>query len=94
MFPEQEIEDNGYYLRKRFTYGPFNSKTGNTTVRIVFEKEFSEISPKKQRQQLSEYFIQAIEHIAKRLCRKVDYDFELMTQDFYAILKEWREIKI
>lgn len=94
MFSEKEIEDNGYYLRNRFTYGPFKSDTGTTRVGIVFEKEFSELPPHRQKQVLSEYFIHAVRQCAKRLCKKIDYNFELMIADFSAILQEWCEKEI
>lgn len=91
MFSEKEIEDNGYYLRNRFTYGPFRSDTGVTRVGIVLEKEFSEMSTLRQKLVLSEYFLQAVGCCAKRLCKKIDYDFVLLTADFSAILEEWCE---
>ena len=91
MFSEKEIEDNGYYLRNRFTYGPFRLDTGVTRVGIVLEKEFSEMSTLGQKQVLSEYFLQAVGRCAERLSKKIDYDFELMTADFSAILEEWCE---
>lgn len=91
MFSEKEIEDNGYYLRNRFTYGPFRVDTGMCRVGIVLEKEFSEMTTLTQKQVLSEYFMQAVGRCAKRLCKKIRYDFGLMTDDFSAILKEWLE---
>ncbi|MDE5987025.1 MAG: hypothetical protein K2H16_07095 [Prevotella sp.] len=89
MFSEKEIEDNGYYLRNRFSYGPFRGDTGTTRIGIVFEKEFSDFPPHRQKQVLSEYLVHAVRQCAKRLYRKVDYDFELMVEDFSVILQEW-----
>lgn len=89
MFSEKEIEDNGYYLRNRFTYGPFRSDTGTMSVGIVLEKEFSDLSRHKQKQVLSEYLLHAVGQCAKRLSKKTDYDFRLMIDDFAAILNEW-----
>lgn len=94
MFSQKEIDDNGYYLRNRFTYGPFRSSTGMMRVGIVFEKEFSEQSPRRQKQVLSEYLIQAVRQCGRRLRRKIDYDFELMEADFSAILQEWSEKEV
>lgn len=91
MFSKKEIEDNGYYLRNRFAYGPFRSETGIMRVGIVLEKEFSELSTLGQKRVLSEYFLQAVGKCAKRLSKKLDYDFGLMTADFSVILKEWCE---
>lgn len=91
MFPKKEIEDNGYYLRNRFTCGPFRFDTGLIRVGVVLEKEFSKHHPLRQKQVLSEYFLHAVDLCAKRLCKKIDYDFRLMTADFTAILKEWCE---
>ena len=90
MFSEKEIEDNGYYLRNRFTYVPFRADTGMTRVGIVLEKEFSELPHLRQKQVLSEYFLHAVNQCAKRLCKKVNYDFKLMINDFTAILEEWQ----
>lgn len=94
MFPEKEIEANGYYLRNRFTYGPFKPDTGTTRIGIVFEKAFSELPQQRQKQQLSDYLIQAVRQLAKRLTPKIHYNFGLMTDDFTAILKEWCEKEI
>lgn len=91
MFSKKEIEDNGYYLRNRFTYGPFRSDTGMTRIGIVLEKEFSEQPHLRQKQVLSEYFLHAVNRCTSRLCKKVDYDFKLMQTDFAAILEEWCE---
>lgn len=89
MFSEKEIEDNGYYLRNRFSYGPFRSDTGTTRVGIVFEKEFSEQPHQKQKQLLCKYLIHAVQQVAKRLCRKTDYNFSLLTDDFRSVLQDW-----
>lgn len=89
MYSENEIEENGYYLRNRFTYGPFRSDTGSTRVTIVFEKEFSELPICGQKRRLSEYLVQAVEHVAKRLDGKLDYDFPMMIEDFKSILYSW-----
>lgn len=89
IFSEKEIEDNGYYLRNRFTYGPFRYDTGTVRIGIVLEKEFSEMSTQKQKQILSEYLLHAVGQCAKRLCKKTDYDFGLMITDFSTVLSEW-----
>ncbi len=89
MYSEKEIEDNGYYLRNRFTYGPFRSDKGITRVNIVFEKEFSQLAIQEQKLLFSEYIIHAVEHVAKRLEGKLDYIFPLMICDFKSILDFW-----
>ncbi len=89
MYSEKEIEDNGYYLRNRFTYSPFRSDTGTTRVTIVFEKEFSLLPIQEQKQLFCVYLIQAVEHVAKRLEGKKDYNFSLMIADFKSILDYW-----
>lgn len=94
MFSEQEIADNGYYLRNRFSYGPFRSDTGTVRVGIVFEKEFGEQSPRRQKEVLGEYFVHAVRQVEKRLRGKVDYDFGTMIADLSAILKEWCEMPL
>lgn len=91
MFSQKEIEDNGYYLRNRFAYGPFRFDTGIMRIGIVLEKEFSELPPLGQKRVLSEYFLHAVGQCAKRLSKKMDYDFGLMTVDFSDILKAWCE---
>ena len=89
MFTEKEIEDNGYYLRNRFSYGPFKPGTGRIRAGIVFEKAFSELPRQKQKQLLCTYFIHAVQQITSRLGKKVNYNFSLMTDDFKSILEEW-----
>lgn len=89
MYTQKEIEDNGYYLRNRFTYGPFRKATGTARVGIVLEKEFSQQTLQRQKHLLSEYLLHAVEHTAERLAPKLCYDFPLMIADFKAILSEW-----
>jgi len=89
MYSEKEIQDNGYYLRNRFTYGPFRSDTGTTRITIVFEKDFSQLSIQEQKQLFCEYIIHAVEHVAKRLEGKIDYKFPLMIDDLKSILDYW-----
>ncbi len=91
MYSEQEIEDNGYYLRNRFTYGPFRVNTGTTRIVIVLEREFSQLPQSRQKEVLSEYFLHAIGQCAKRLSKRIDYNFDLMISDFAAILSRWCE---
>lgn len=91
MFSEKEIEDNGYYLRNRFTYGPFRADTGMVRIVIVLEKAFSELPHSRQRKVLSEYFLHAVRHFAARAAKRVDYKFNLMISDFSAILGRWCE---
>lgn len=93
MFSEKEIEANGYFLRNRFTYGPFRHETGLVRVGIVFEKEFSLLSHQIQKETLSRYLLEAVEHVSARLARKLDYDFALMIQDFKAVLEDWCQCK-
>ncbi|MDE5632149.1 MAG: hypothetical protein K2I54_04995 [Muribaculaceae bacterium] len=89
MYSPEEIEANGYYLRNRFSYGPFNTATGQTRVAIVFEKEFSDQLLQKQKQLLAAFLIHAVERIAGRLSKKIDYNFSLMIADFSTVLQEW-----
>ncbi|MCM1502842.1 MAG: hypothetical protein NC115_09290 [Bacteroidales bacterium] len=89
MYSEKEIEDNGYYMRKRFKYSPFRTDTGTVRVNIVLEKEFSFLPIQEQKQLFCGYIIQAVEHVAKRLERKIDYNFPLLIDDFKSILDSW-----
>lgn len=91
MYSEKEIADNGYYLRNRFSYGPFRKDTGTTRVDIVLEKDFSLLSTEEQKRLLSEYLLQAVSQVAKRLSRKIDYDFDLLISDFKSILQSWNK---
>ncbi|MCM1079765.1 MAG: hypothetical protein NC344_08650 [Bacteroidales bacterium] len=94
MFSEKEIEANGYYLRNRFSYGPFRRDTGIMRVGIVLEKEFSDLPCKEQKHLLCGYFLHAIHRIEKRLRHKVTYNFSLMTEDFHSVLDAWCEEKL
>lgn len=89
MFSQEEIERQGYYLRNRFSYGPFRSDTGCTRIGIVFEKEFSQLPHSCQKEQLSTCLLQAVRHTASRLRSKLDYNFDAMTADFAEILDQW-----
>ncbi|WP_020531037.1 hypothetical protein [Flexithrix dorotheae] len=89
-FSEKEIEDNGYYLRNRYKFGPFRKDTGNVQITIHFEKEFSDLSHLEQKKVLSEYFKQAIIQTAEKLKKKdLGYDFDAMIGDFTRVLSSW-----
>lgn len=89
MYSAKEIDDNGYYLRNRFSYGAFRKDTGTVRVHIVLEREFSQLPVAEQKRLLSGYMIHAAEQLANRLLRKIDYDFPLMLSDFKSILSAW-----
>lgn len=89
MYSEKEIEDNGYFLRNRFTYGPFMKATGTTRIEIVLEKEFSDMPRLRQKQTLCDYFLHAVRHFSERAAKRTDYDFALMLSDFSEILHSW-----
>ena len=89
LYSEKEIQDNGYYLRNRFSFKPFRKESGTTRVDIVLEKEFSQLSDLRQKQLLSEYLLHAVEHVAQRLDKKIAYDFPLRISDFKLILNSW-----
>lgn len=86
LYSPAEIEDNGYYLRHRYTYTPFRADTGTTRVNIVFEREFSLLPLPQQRQLLASYINHALNHLADRLTHKINYNFPLMLSDFNSIL--------
>ena len=102
MFTRQEIEKNGYFLRNRFEFGPFRADTGKIRIGLNLEKEFSELSHSEQRLKLSEYILFALnptkcssvcieDHVTDKLKKKkLDYDFDLMLEDFNSILTEWK----
>ncbi len=90
LYSQEEIDDNGYYLRNRFSCGPFRKDTGTVRVEIVLEREFSQHPVEEQKRMLGEYLVEAVERVAKRLERKVDYDFQLMISDFKAVLAAWQ----
>ncbi|MFR3550672.1 MAG: hypothetical protein ACLTTW_10780, partial [Coprobacter sp.] len=91
MFTRQEIEKNGYYLRNRFEFGPFRADTGKIRIGLNLEKEFSELSHPEQKLKLSEYILFALNHVTDKLKKKkLDYDFDLMLEDFNSILTEWK----
>lgn len=90
MYSQKEIDDNGYFLRNRFTYGPFRTDTGSARITIVFEKEFSLLPQSRQKEILCEYFMHAVGRMAGRISKKTDYNFDLMLTDFAAILQRWQ----
>lgn len=92
MFSEKEIEKNGYYLRNRYEYGPFRSKTGSINVSINLEKEFSEMNFKNQKIVMGDYILDALKVVVDKLKRKnINYNFDLMWDDFLNILNKWKE---
>lgn len=91
MFPADEIEKNGYYLRNRFEFGPFKSNTGRVKIDIHFEKQFSELSYQEQKEKFSEHVSTALNTIVGKLKKKkLAYNFDLMFEDFSKLINEWK----
>ncbi|MDR7209141.1 hypothetical protein [Flavobacterium piscis] len=91
MFTKKEIADNGYFLRNRYDYGNFQSNTGIIKTEIKFEKEFSEMSYEDQKAKLTEYISTALLNITDKLKKKkLQYDFDLMLEDFRKIVSDWK----
>lgn len=91
MFSEDAIEREGLYMRPRYQIGPLRNDTGLIFVTIVFEKDFSYMPAKKQKQTMSEYFLTAVRRIAQRK-KKLAYDFPLLIADFERILNWWTNL--
>ena len=61
-----------------------------TCVVIHFEKEFSRLTHRQQKEKLAEYFLIALKTIAEKQRKKTpNYDFNLMISDFTEIMKTW-----
>ena len=91
MFSEQEINKNGYYLQNRFEFGPFRLDTGKVNIVIRFEREFSQLSHSQQKEKFSEYLLMAVQTIVDKLKKKkLDYNFDLMLEDFVIIVNDWK----
>lgn len=92
MYSKEEIQKNAYWLRNRFEIGPFRSKTGKQTMHIYFDKQFSQQSYQEQKAQIIKFIIELLEkNISKLKKKKLDYDFDLMFDDFKKILHEWSQ---
>lgn len=90
MHTEQEISENGYYLRNRYEYGSF--KNGKIQAIICFEKELKDMTFAKQKEKISKHIAESLDNIICKLKKKkLDYDFLLMQRDFLDILEEWKE---
>lgn len=89
MFSKKEIEENGYFLRNRYEYGPFrNGKMNNT---IHFEKALADMSKPEQRRFIAEHIEHAVRAaVGKLRKKKLDYSFDLMLSDFNSIVTEWK----
>ncbi|MDE6286321.1 MAG: hypothetical protein K2L99_04940 [Muribaculaceae bacterium] len=90
-FEEHVIEREGLFLRPRYQIGPLNSRTGLIYVTIVFEKAFSFLPEREQKQVMSGYFLTAVERIARRK-KKLDYDFPRLICDFKRVLDWWIDV--
>ena len=88
MHTEEEIDQEGLFLRPRYQIGPLNKRTGRIYATIVFEKSFSFLSEKEQKRVMSEYFLTVVDRIAQRK-KKLNYDFPLLKSDFKRILDWW-----
>ncbi len=88
MFSEDAIEREGLYLRPRYQIGPLRNDTGLIYVTIVFEKDFSYMPEKGQKETMSEYFLTAVRRIAQRK-KKLAYNFPLLIADFERVLNWW-----
>lgn len=77
-------------MRPRFQYGPFRADAGKINVVIHFEKEFSRLTHRQQKEKLAEYFLISLKTIAEKQKKKIlNYDFNLMISDFTEIMKKW-----
>ena len=88
MFTEEEIKSRGLFLRPRYEIGPLRKDSGILNARVVFEKEFSELSLTEQKERMSDYFRTLLSRIAQRH-KKLDYDFGSMLSDFEKVLSDW-----
>ena len=91
MYSEEEIENEGLYLRPRYQIGPLSKRTGLIYAKVVFEKSFSFLSEKEQKRIMSEYFLTVVERIALRK-KKLNYDFNRLIADFKSVLEWWVEL--
>jgi hypothetical protein len=90
IYKKSEIEKNHLYLRHRFDYGNFQPKKGLMKVEVMFEKEFENKRFKDQVAHFCKYALMAIENTVERLKKKkLDYNFDLMLEDFKSVLNEW-----
>ena len=55
---------------------------------IVFEKSFSFLSEKEQKQRMSKYFLTVVDRIAHRK-KELNYDFKRLITDFKNVLDWW-----
>lgn len=91
IFSKSEIEKNGYFLRNRFEFGPLKSDTGRIKIDIHIEKEFSELSNQEQKEKFVEYVLIALKTTSDKLKKKkLNYNFDLMLEDFIKISNEWK----
>ena len=88
MYSEEEIDQKGLFLRPRYQIGPLSKRTGLIFATIVFEKSFSLLSEKEQKQIMSEYFLTVVDRIAQRK-KKLNYDFKRLMSDFKQTLDWW-----
>ena len=88
MYSEEEIDQEGLFLRPRYQIGPLRKRTGLIYATIVFEKSFSFLSGKEQKRVMSEYFLTVVDRIAQRK-KKLNYDFSRLMSDFKNILDWW-----
>ena len=88
MYSEEEIDQKGLFLRPRYQIGPLSKRTGLIFATIVFEKSFSLLSEKEQKQIMSEYFLTVVDRIAQRK-KKLNYDFSRLMSDFKQTLDWW-----
>ena len=90
MYSEEEIDQDGLFLRPRFQIGPLSKRTGLIYATIVFEKSFSFLSEKDQKRVMSGYFLTVVDRIAQRK-KKLIYDFSRLRSDFKNVLDWWIE---
>lgn len=91
---EEEINSGGYFLRNRYEIGPYRKDTGCIKIKIVFEKEFSDMTHRAQKAGMAGFFLEAVGRVAARQRKKLSYDFDLLTEDMKAILDEWTDMPV
>lgn len=90
MMSDDEIKENRYSLRPRYSFGGFRKAKGTMNIEIHLPREFSDQSTKKQKREFADHLRYVVAEAATRLeKKKVSYDFEAMQSDFRRVVGEW-----
>lgn len=90
LYSEQQIEENGYYLRKRIAWGAFSAAKGVMKVELHFPQKFGQQPVQDQKREFAGHLDEALIGVVERLKKKkVQFELDALSRDFKGVVTDW-----